>query len=59
MYYMTTTDIAKRLGVTNRTIRNWIELGFIKSTFATKGGHHRFSQKDYLKIKKFMEFKNG
>jgi len=37
---MTTTEAARRLGVTAQTIRNWIKSGKI-TTEQTLGGHNR------------------
>lgn len=37
---LTTGDVAKKLGVSNQAIINWIETGKIKA-FQTPGGHYR------------------
>lgn len=57
--FLSTTELAKRLGVTDRTIRYWITAKLIFPTSKTVRGHNRFSHSEYERIKNLMENKNG
>jgi excisionase family DNA binding protein len=39
---LTSTDVAKRLGVSNRTVARWVREGKLKPTWTTVGGQSRF-----------------
>ena len=44
--YLTTSQVAERLGVDSSTIRRWVLNGDITPTRTTLGGHHRFTESD-------------
>lgn len=49
--YLTSKDVAHRLGVTPRTVGKWIESGMIEPTWRTLGGHARFSREYVLSLR--------
>lgn len=40
--FLTSGQVAKRLGVTQRTISSWVAQGKLVPTWTTLGGRHRF-----------------
>lgn len=44
---ITTSDVAKRRGVTSQTVRRWVDEGLIEPAITTEGGHYRFFEKDF------------
>ena len=51
---ITTSEAAKILGVTSRTVRNWASEGKLPCTY-TEGGHRRFSAAE---VQSFLEQKS-
>lgn len=49
--WYTTGDVAKRLGVSDRTVVNWVRAGLLRA-FTTPGGHRRFRAPD---VEAFLE----
>jgi excisionase family DNA binding protein len=49
--WYTTGDVAKLLGVSDRTVVNWVRAGQL-SAFTTPGGHRRFRASD---VETFLE----
>jgi excisionase family DNA binding protein len=49
--WYTTGDVARLLGVTDRTIVNWERAGLLRA-FTTPGGHRRFRASD---VEAFLE----
>jgi excisionase family DNA binding protein len=49
--WYTTGDVAKLLGVSDRTVVNWVRAGLL-SAFTTPGGHRRFRAPD---VETFLE----
>lgn len=45
----TSTEVAEILGVTDQTIRRWVEKGKYPGAYKTRGGHWRIPKK-YFKI---------
>lgn len=41
---ITTTQVAKRYGVDNSTVRKWVAEGRIAPAVKTPGGHYRFDE---------------
>jgi excisionase family DNA binding protein len=39
---LTSTDVAKRLSVSNRTVARWVREGRLTPAYTTPGGQHRF-----------------
>ena len=39
-------DVAKRLGVSRRTVSEWVRIGRLAPTWTTLGGRHRFRWSD-------------
>jgi excisionase family DNA binding protein len=39
---LTSTDVAKRLSVSNRTVARWVREGKLTPAYTTPGGQHRF-----------------
>ena len=54
--YFSTSDLAKRLGVDNSTIRRWADLGEIPC-FRTLGGHRRFTEDAIRELVAKLEFR--
>lgn len=42
---LTTTEVAKRLGVDPSVVRRWVSSGKITPAVTTPGGHYRFEEK--------------
>jgi excisionase family DNA binding protein len=43
---LTSSDVAKRLGVTRRTVSHWVQVGKLIPTVTTLGGQYRFRWSD-------------
>lgn len=48
---MTSSDVAKEFGVTNKTVIRWTESGKI-TCFKTLGGHRRYSREKVMELLK-------
>ena len=46
---LTSSDLAKRLGVSTRTIARWVQEGRLTTEYTTPGGKHRFKWEDVRK----------
>jgi excisionase family DNA binding protein len=43
---LTSSDVAKRLAVSPRTVARWVQEGRLKPEYTTPGGKHRFRWED-------------
>jgi excisionase family DNA binding protein len=43
---MTSSELAKRLGVSTRTVSRWVQQGRLEPTFTTPGGQFRYAWQD-------------
>jgi excisionase family DNA binding protein len=43
---LTSSDVAQRLGVSNRTVARWVREGRLKPEYVTPGGQNRFRWED-------------
>lgn len=43
---LTSSDLAKRLGVSTRTVARWVQEGRLQPEYTTPGGKHRFRWED-------------
>ena len=56
--YVLIGELAKRLGVTTRTIRYYEELGLMKLAPRPEGSPRQYSTKDILRLKFILKLKN-
>lgn len=47
--FLTTSQVAARIGVSARTVAGWVRDGKIRPTFVTVGGHARFEWDDFAR----------
>jgi len=45
-----TCDVARLLGVTRRQLHYWARTGLVRPTQRTKGGHHRYTRRDFVAL---------
>ena len=43
---LSSTDLAKRLGINTRTVSRWVQEGKLTPAYTTPGGQHRFHWED-------------
>jgi excisionase family DNA binding protein len=46
---LTSSELAKRLAVSTRTISRWVQEGRLRTEYTTPGGKHRFRWEDVRK----------
>jgi len=45
-----TCDVARALGLTRRQLHYWARTGLVRPTQRTKGGHHRYTRRDFVAL---------
>lgn len=45
-----TCDVARLLGITRRQLHYWARTGLVRPTQRTKGGHHRYTRRDFVAL---------
>lgn len=53
-FYLSAEQLAVVLGVSGKTVRNWIRQGKITPSYKTLGGHYRFGNDEVRKIRREM-----
>lgn len=48
--FLTTSEVARSVGVDPSTVRRWVLGGTLRPAVTTVGGHHRFAESDVAKL---------
>lgn len=57
--YLTSMQVARRMGVATRTVGKWLERGLITPSWRTLGGHARFTVEDVERYKTEAQRQHG
>ena len=53
--YLTSSDAARKLGISNTTLLNYEQKGILKPSFILGSGHRRYTEEQISQFKKSLE----